>query len=227
MTYQESAPGFSLLEILISLFVVSLTAAQIISLQKMVSEQNRDNAIHSYVVQIATEKMEEVLQYDSVSELDSLVNLGTITRSTALTNLYLNWEVEPIANIYSAEADLRCVKLLIEWADSQGNEQRFIYSQVINSGALLNTKNRLADLEAAIIESFIISKDVRYFEPQRNYQVGDFVIYNSELFSVTEAEQAADTPPRPVDKANELSEGWQSYGLINNPALANMDALTD
>lgn len=225
MIYERNSHGFSLLEILVSLFVVSMTATQIASLQKLISEQSRDHSLHVSVLQIASEKMEEVLQYDDVSELNHLVDLGEIQHSTSLTNFTLKWEVSNSASMYDADEDLRSVSLHLDWVDSQGEPQRFIYSKAINGASLLNAKNRLADLEAAIIESFIATNDVLYFDAKSDYKTNSFIIYNSELFSVTSADDAQYSSPRSVDRPNEVAEGWQSYGLINNPALANIDGL--
>jgi len=58
--------GFSLVEILISLFIVSIASVSVYGLQKMVIEQNRNNVAHSAELELSTEKMADVLKLESL-----------------------------------------------------------------------------------------------------------------------------------------------------------------
>jgi hypothetical protein len=71
-----------------------------------------------------------------------------------------------------------------------------------------------------IIESFFKTNDVIYFESKMGYKIGAFVIYNSELFQATKVFSAGNGHPRDVDNPETISDGWKSYGSINNPELA-------
>lgn len=218
--------GFSLIEILVSLFVVSFTAVNISGLQILLNEQNRENTIHSLVQQIATEKIEAVLQYKSVNELDSLAGLGSLTVNRQFTSFTLNWNVSlPPAN-FGAPTSVRKVALNIRWLDSKGLEQQYSYAQYVNLVQLHSLNISLADIEAAIIESFLASNEVIYFEDKMAYKQGAFVIYNSELFEATSSHRVGKGPPRDKHNVNEINAGWISHGLINNPSLTGNEKLT-
>jgi len=224
--------GFSLVEILVSLFVVSMAAVNITGLQQMVGEQNRDNFTHSAVLKLATEKMEEVLQYKFVADIEALPvqcpkdipakeEPCVVTDKQTNTPLGLAWEVATLAAAYDAGTDLREVKLRIDWQDSKGEQQFFTYSEQVNLAQLLNPNGGgPAAVEAAIIESFLKTNEVIYFEPKMGYKKGAFVIYNSELFEATAVHSVGNGHPRDVANPTVVSEGWKSYGSIDNAALA-------
>ena len=219
--------GFSLVEILVSLLVVSIAAVNISGLQQVVGGQNRDNFIHSAVLKLATEKMEEVLQYDLVAKLEALSDRlpEKITEQQTQTQLVLEWDVTTPDVIYAAGADVRDVKLQIDWQDSKGDQQAFTYSEQVNLAQLLNPNGGKAATEAAIIESFLETNEVIYFEPKMGYKKGAFVIYNSELFEATEVHSVGNGHPRDVDNPTVVADGWVSYGSIDNPELANNEDL--
>lgn len=228
--------GFSLVEILVSLFVVSMAAVNITGLQQMVGEQNRDNFTYSTVLKLATEKMEEVLQYKFVTEIEDLPSLCpkettpkedlcVVKDKQTSTPLGLAWEVESAAS----GTNLRDVKLQIDWSDSKGDKQVFTYSEQVNLAQLLNPNGGgPAAVEAAIIESFLKTNEVIYFEPKMGYKSGSFVIYNSELFQATKPISVGNGHPRDVaDPDAEDYNGWKSYGSIDNAALSDPDLYPD
>lgn len=215
------AKGFSLVEILVSLFVVSIAAVNISGLQKMVGDQNRDNFIYSTVLKLATEKMEEVLQYEEVAKLEALPNLAPLKITEKLTDFILNWHVAAPDSVYAAGANVRDVKLQIDWNDSKGKPRVFTYKEQVNLALLLNPNGGAAAAEAAIVESFLETNEVIYFEAKMGYKKGAFVIYNSELFEATAVHQVGNGHPRDVDNPVAVADGWKSYGSIDNPELAN------
>lgn len=215
--------GFSLVEVLVSLFVVSFAAVCITGLQQMVGEQNRDNFVHSAVLKLASERMEEVLQYGLVAEIEALDGLQEIiTEEQTETELILEWNIAAPDAVYNAGADLRDLKLQIDWLNSKGEQQTFTYSVQINLLRLLDPDGGLAAAEAAIIESFLKTNEVIYFEPKMGYKKGAFVIYNSELFEATAVNEVGNGHPRDVDNPGVVAEGWKSLGLIDDPELAGL-----
>ena len=221
MAKSEIAKGFSQVEILVSLLVVSIAAVNITGLQQVVGEQNRDNFIHSTVLKLATEKMEEVLQYDEVAEIEALAQLPPLKITEKLTDFTLNWDVATPDAGYGAGANVRNITLQIDWNDAKGDPQVFTYSEQVNLALLLNPNGGRAAAEAAIVESFLETNEVIYFEPKMGYKKGAFVIYNSELFEATAVHSVGNGHPRDVDNPTVVSEGWKSYGAIDNPALAD------
>lgn len=226
MPLLEKSRGFSLIEILISLFVVSFTAANISGLQILLNEQNRENTLHSLVQQLATEKIEEILQYASVNDLDSLPGLGSINVTRQFTDFTLNWDVSVPPINFEAPESVRKIALHIHWLDTKGGEKNYTYSQFVNLAQLHTLNTSLADMEAAIIESFLATNEVIYFENKMPYKAGAFVIYNSELFEATSSHLAGNGAPRNSQNANEINDGWTSHGLINNPVLTGNEKLT-
>jgi len=49
-----------------TLFIVSIASVSVYGLQKMVIEQNRNNVAHSAELELATEKMADVLKLESL-----------------------------------------------------------------------------------------------------------------------------------------------------------------
>ncbi|WP_372881599.1 hypothetical protein [Psychromonas sp.] len=214
--------GFSLVEILVSLFVVCLTAVSIVGLQTMIIEQNRDNLAHTEVIELADKKMSELLTYQNVASIDGLSNVSLPAEKSAQTSFDLTWGVTALDAAEGAGADIRNVQLQIAWDGAKGDKRSYLYSQQINLALLLNPANNDATAkQAAIIESFLGSSDVIYFEPKMGYKKGAFVIYNSELFETTSVFSPGNSYPRDVANPAVVSAGWKSYGSIDNPALAN------
>ncbi|ABM04815.1 type IV pilin [Psychromonas ingrahamii 37] len=196
--------GFLLVEILVSLLIVSLTAVNITGLQKLIVEQNRDNVAHTEVIALANQKMNELLSYNNATSLDALVD---ITETPGLTTFNLEWTViSDSASDPDESVNIRTVTLNIKWDNSKGSEQTYTYSEKINL-----TPSR------ANIESVFETNNFSYFNPKKTYNNKDFVIYNSELFQFS----AGNSHPRDVNNPETVSDGWTSYGLINNKDLKN------
>ena len=215
--------GFSLVEILVSLLVVSLTAVNITGLQKMIVEQNRDNVAHTQVIELANKKINELLTYQNVADIDGQDNVTLPPENPGMTRFDLAWGVTSLDASEEAGADIRNVTLQIGWDNAKGKKRSYVYSEQVNLALLLSpSSDNRTSREAAIIESFIETNDVIYFEPKMGYKKGAFVIYNSELFEATEVFSAGNGHPRDVDNPTIASDGWKSYGPIDNPELANI-----
>lgn len=227
MTRGRVTSGYSLVEILVSLLIVSVTAVNISGLQNMIAGQNRDNFIHSHALKLATEKMEELLQFQLLSELEKLPSLSPIIVTEQRTNFILDWRVQKPDSLYGASENVRDVTLQISWQDSKDEKQIFACNEKINLAQLLNSNEEVASSEAAIVESFLNSNEIIYFEPKMSYAQGAFVIYNSELFQATSVHLAADSYPINNEDFSEPTNGWESYGLIDNPDIVSNELYPD
>lgn len=215
----KTESAFSLIEILVSLLVVSLVAANISGLQRLVIEQNRENTVHVTVIELALEKMEEVLKLDDISDLEKLHGTEeSVTKGYA--NFNYSWKV--LDNIANAGEDIRTVELTINWKDVKGDEQSFTYAEQMNLNLLLNdgTAGSTSDT-AGIIISLLETNDVIYFDPKMGYKKGAFVIYDSDLFVATSVHSIGNGSPRHNEVPAESDSGWFNYGRIDNPELAN------
>jgi len=214
--------GFSLVEILVSLLVVSLTAVNITGLQKLIVEQNRDNVAHTEVITLANRKMNELLTYDNITEIDGLADLSLAPQTPGMTSFDLAWEVTSLDLADAAGEDIRNIKLQIDWDDSKGDKRSYIHSEQVNLALLLSPYD-----EQPTVESSLKSNDLIYFEPKIGYKKGAFVIYNSELFQATTGFSVGNGHPRDVNNPETISNGWKSYGSINNAELAKNPDLAE
>ncbi len=223
MNDTKAGQGFSLMEVLVALVVVSIAAANITGLQQVIAQQNRNNFVHSAVLKLATERMEEVLQYKLVADIDKLSELPAqrVIEPQTQTELMLKWHVAAPHAVYAAGVDVRDVQLQITWQGAQEETQSFTYSEQVNLAQLLNPQNAQAAAQAAIVESFFKSSELLYFESKMGYKKGAFVIYNSELFKATTVHAAGNGHPRDLAAPTVVADGWKSYGLIDDPALAD------
>lgn len=214
--------GFSLIEILVSLLVVSLTAVNITGLQKLIVEQNRDNVAHTEVISLANQKMNELLTYDNITKIDGLAAVSLPTETPGMTSFDLAWGVTSLDPADAAGADIRNITLQIDWDDSKGDKRTYTYSEQVNLALLLSPYNDdPASRGEDIVESVLETNNVIYFEAKMGYKKDAFVIYNSELFQATTNFSAGGGQPRNVANPTVVSDGWKSYGSINNPDLAN------
>lgn len=214
--------GFSLVEILVSLFIVSLAAVNISGLQKMVGEQTRDNFSHSIVIQLASEKLEEVMQYEQLQHLLAL-NGSTASFHSQGTDFYFNWSVKNIVGAPHSSS-IRSVSITVNWLDSTETLQTYTYSKYI-SLQMLHDKVAGNSFEQTI-PNLLDSDKATYFEPKIGYKIDAYVIYNSQLFQATEVHDVGNgslrTIPPPINQQGVLSDGWDKLGRIDNKALARL-----
>jgi len=99
MKVRQPQLGFSLVEILISLFVVSITAVCVIRLQKEITDQTRDTYIYSAVLNIAMSEIDDKIQGRTLADIDTLNGIKK-QRILAQTNteLTLDWFIQGINN---------------------------------------------------------------------------------------------------------------------------------
>lgn len=231
--------GFSLIEILVALFVVSLTAVNITGLQKLVADEQRDNLSRSLILSMATEKMEGVLSMEEVDDLDA-INEGELPEVVQIghTTAEISWAVSDVSAIYNANGDFREVTMDISWLDAKEDKKTFSYSELVNLDLLLAgaSSDEIVDPLADIVVSTLNTNDVIYFEPKMGYKNGSFVIHDSYLYQATQVHDVGngsirelDAPAAPKDEnGNDIigeNNGWYSYGPIDNEELANNEDL--
>lgn len=222
-----SNKGFSVIEILVSLIVVTLAAVNMTGLQKKISEQQRNNIAHSAVIGLATEKMEGVLSLTSSQSLISMHGVSETDIKMGNVDLSLLWSINDVDEDMNAGTDLKEVTLDVAWVDAVGGSQQFSYSEHVNLALLLSgaSDDEITDQLAGIIASTLETNEVIYFEPKMGYKKGSFVIYDSYLYEATSVHSVGNGHPRtvtdPETGIESGSDGWKSYGRIDNPELAN------
>ncbi|WP_022940665.1 type IV pilus modification PilV family protein [Psychromonas hadalis] len=230
--------GFSLVEILVSLFVVSLVAVNISGLQKMVGDQNRDNFSHTAVVKLATGKFEEIMKLKTIAEVDLLTGLTPASVLISNTVFDLDWTV---TNVAGAGGDIRNVKLKVSWKDSSWRntsdaKQTFTYSEQVSLAMLLKGAGGGTGEEwGYTIPNLLNTNKVGYFEANMGYKRGAYVIYNSQLFHSTSVHSVGNggNDPRDLDppisyegesgsRIATVSDGWENLGRIDNADLVSL-----
>lgn len=217
--------GFSLVEILVSLFVVCLVAVNISGLQKMIGDQNRDNFSRVAVIELVTEKLEQVMQ--AVDIKDVLALHGTTSRHTERGTVFsLTWNVGTVSGAL-ALSPTREIAIKVTWADSTGAIQTFTYSELISLVMLLEGPGGSGGKDFSyLIPNLLSTTKVNYFEPKMDYKENSYVMYNSHLFHATSFhsignEQKIKRQP-PINTDGVVASGWEKIGRIDNPDLAKL-----
>jgi len=214
--------GFSLVEILVSLFIVSITAVNISGLQKVVGQQTRDNFTHALVVQFVSEKFEEVMQYDQLHYLLALNGTGANFSSQG-TDFYFKWAIAHLEGVPSS-SPIRTASLTITWLDSHAITQTYSHSKHV-SLALLREEVAGGHFEHTV-PNLLETDKVSYFEAKMGYKMGAYVIYDSQLFQATEVHDVGNGAARhllpPITQGGVVSEGWDKLGRIDNKELARL-----
>ena len=188
---------------------------------------------HSAVISIATTKMEEVL---TLTNIDSLMAMNNLSETVGEGDeLVIHWNVTTVDNTVDVNDEFKNVVMDISWDNAEGIKQNFTYSEQINLAPLL--PEVLDDVDGTslvsssnIITSALNTNEVIYFEPNMNYQEGAFVIYDSYLYKATEPYVVGNDYPHlikdPDSGVINDGHGWQSYGPIDNPKLADENNLS-
>lgn len=225
MQQRKTDLGFSLVEILISLLVVSLAAVNISGLQKMVADQNRDNFSHTSVIEIVTERLEEVMQVDDMQDIVDLDG-DVLTYTSRGTEFTLTWDIQLVSGA-SSTSPVRDVEVAVGWLDAKGDAQTFTYSRVISLPMLLEGAGGQGGEEfSSLIPNLLNTNTVDYFQSKKGYKKGAYVIYNSQLFEATSVHsvgngQQRDVTP-PIDTDGVVASGWLDLGRIDNADLAQL-----
>ncbi|WP_160064086.1 type IV pilus modification PilV family protein [Psychromonas sp. L1A2] len=214
--------GFTFIEILMSLIVVSLTAVSISGLQIKVAEQQGNNIAHASAISMATAKVEEMISLLDPDDLIALHNSSEANVQVANTEFSILWNISNVASEYNAGDDFKQIKMDISWVNNEGNVQYYKHLQQINLGSLLSSADTLFP---TIVTTNISSNQIIYFDPNIEYKEGAFTIYDSYLYQATsDYSIGSDAPQATIDPDTGLfisRNGWQSYGQIDNANLLN------
>ena len=214
--------GFTFIEILMSLIVVSLTAVSISGLQIKVAEQQGNNIAHASAISMATAKVEQMISLLDPDDLIALHNSSEANVQVANTEFFILWNISNVASEYNAGDDFKQIKMDISWVNNEGNVQYYKHLQQINLGSLLSSADTLFP---TIVTTNISSDQIIYFDPNIEYKEGAFTIYDSYLYQATsDYSIGSDAPQSTIDPDTGLfisRNGWQSYGQIDNANLLN------
>ena len=214
--------GFTFIEILMSLIVVSLTAVSISGLQIKVAEQQGNNIAHASAISMATAKVEQMISLLDPDDLIALHNSSEANVQVANTEFSILWNISNVASEYNAGDDFKQIKMDISWVNNEGNVQYYKHLQQINLGSLLSSADTLFP---TIVTTNISSDQIIYFDPNIEYKEGAFTIYDSYLYQATSNFLANGEAPYITSTTNEnqaiANAGWTSHGQIDDPELKN------
>jgi prepilin-type N-terminal cleavage/methylation domain-containing protein len=215
--------GFSLVEILVSLFIVCLVAVNISGLQKMVSDQSRDNFYHLAVIKLVTGKFEEIKKQNNMQNIIDLNN-STLTHTEHDTIFLLQWNIAMVSGA-SMTSPIRDVQVTITWPDARGETQTFIYSELISLMMLLRGVGDEQEHFSYQIPNLLETNNINYFDSKLGYEIDAYVIYNSQLFKATTAHfPSNDGIDFPVNNEGVVSGGWENLGQVDNSELSSLFA---
>ena len=219
--------GFTFIEILVSLIIVSLAAVNISGLQIKVAEQQGNNMAHASAISMATAKVEEMISLLEPGQLIALDNTSEVNVQVANTAFSILWSVSNVSSEYDTGDDFKQINMDVSWVDNQGKLQHFIHSQQVNLGSFLLNADKVFPM---VITTDLLPDEIIYFNPNREYEAGTFVIYDSYLYQATSNYSIANGAPQTVIDADTglavENEGWQSYGQIDNTNLINNSNLS-
>jgi len=214
--------GFSLIEMLISLFIVSYTAINVTGLQQLISNQQIDNLTHSTVLSMATDRMEkakQMLTSEALSEVDNLYEHDVVVGRNSFS---INRSINSVETDINTGTELKEIMLNISWADAKGNNKSFTLTGQINlaipSSDEFDEKAHLSTL-ANIIPSSLNANDVAYFNPKISYAEDAYVIHDSYIYQATENYYIGNEPPQirvdSLSGSTVANDGWKSVGRLD------------
>lgn len=212
--------GFSLVEILVSLMVVSLVAVNISGLQKIVADQGRDNFSHSLVIALLSEKFEAIMEMQSLQDIIDL-NGSSSNYTLSATLFTLTWRIETVLGV-SSVSPVYDVEASITWSDAIGDIQVFTHTQQVSQAMLLE-QEATSDFPY-IIPNLLNTQKVGYFESKMGYKNDAYVIYDSQLFQANDSHpiNGGDLQSPPINTVGEISAGWIKLGSIDDHTLASL-----
>jgi len=107
--------GFSMIEILVSLCLMSFVAVNITGLQRQLWQQQRHNMSHVMILNIATEKMEWLLSVVNQQDIMALNQQQQIIQDATLGEVDLLWQVHDSQLTGVENQDLKQVTLQLSW----------------------------------------------------------------------------------------------------------------
>lgn len=213
--------GYSLIEILVSLLIVSVAAVNISGLQKVVCDQSRDNFSQSALLDFVSEQIESLTQYDNMQDLDNLDGYSS-QYVASNTHFEWRWDISTVAGVAS-DAPIREVAIIVTWLDATGVQQTFKYEQQLSFSLLLKGAGGM-DMGAEpsrFVTNLLGSNKVGYFNANIAYADEAYVIYDSHLFQASKDHFSKNMPP-PSDVTGNINDGWLQLGRIDNEQLAQL-----
>ncbi|GLS90940.1 hypothetical protein GCM10007916_20070 [Psychromonas marina] len=224
MLANKISAGFSLIEVLVALFIVSITAVNISGLQKLIGDQNRDNFSHAVVVDLVSKEMEALMQYQRLQDVLNL-NGHSSTFSIRGNDFDLKWKIAQVPDT-SATSPIRLVSITASWLSATGNYQTYTYSEQVSFTMLLTGAGGSGDVFPTTVPNLLGTEKVAHFEPKMGYKIDAYVIYDSHLYQATEIHDLGNGLQRdiapPINKQGVVAEGWDKLGRIDDPTLANL-----
>lgn len=222
MKVDYTALGFSLVEVLVALFVISLTAVNISALQKIVADQTRNNTSYVTVLSLAKDRIEEVKQIDDMQKMIDLNGTtSTLTKKGVLFTL--TWNIEMLTGA-SLTSPIRDVAVKIVWSDAKGRKQIFSYSEQVSLQFLLKGAGGSEKIFPYVVPNLLNTNQVNYFESNMDYKKEAYVIYDSQLFQATKDHSLGNVQQddilAPINKDGSIASGWDNFGRIDNTDLA-------
>ena len=210
--------GFSLVEILVALFIVSFAAVNISALQKEVGDQSRDNTSHLIVIELAKESIHRLLRINDIQELYDLNGTrSSHTRKGKQYSLVCKITIIPGVPLDSPVAN---VAIEVTWDNSKGEAQYFVYSKLVS---LTMSLKGISSEALYIINNLLDNNNVEHFKGKVDYPIGAYVIYNSQLFLANQKQTVnGGSQIPPINKAGMVMNGWENLGRIDNPELATL-----
>jgi len=215
----KKVQAFSLIEILIALVIVSLTAANMYGLQQKVSFQQGDNISYVDAIAVATKEIEKVLSVSNIESLMALSEGENTELQLANTIFEQSWSVHEVGEQYHAGDSFKEVCLVLTWISRTQREQTFQHCVQVNLAQITGEEKQGEQASKAVIFSEFAAQEIEYFNANKQYLNGDLVIYDSYFYqSLSDSSTIGIAPTLTNDR-------WQRLGKIDNPqALSNIES---
>ncbi|MDN2663342.1 hypothetical protein [Psychromonas sp. 14N.309.X.WAT.B.A12] len=212
--------GFTFVEILVSLIIVSLTALNMSGLQIKISQQQNNNIAHASAISLATSKLEALLSANTPNDILALHNKIETDIQLSNTIFSIEWEITNVSSDFNANNQFKEINLHISWSNYLGEVQRVVYTQQINLMTVISEQfeQQVEALFPTIVTPSVAISEMLYFDPNKEYQAGDFVIYNSHVYKANGLYSNNSKPPI---NSTDAKIGWDSYGQIDQLNLFN------
>ena len=125
--------GFSFVEILVSLFLVSFVSVNVIGLQQVVLKQSKHNAAYSRARFISSSKMELLTLLAGENQL---FYGDPETKKSEGTIFFLNWELMPLTSQVQNNLNLKKVSLTTSWESDGPNKLKITEEKYVTIAPL-------------------------------------------------------------------------------------------
>ena len=215
----KKVQAFSLIEILIALVIVSLTAANMYGLQQKVSFQQGDNISYVDAISVATKEIEKALSVNDIETLMALSEGENTKLQLANTIFEQSWSVHEVGERYDAGDAFKEVCVVLTWVSRTQREQVFQHCVQVNLAQITGEEEQGTQASKAVIFSEFVDQEIEYFNVNKQYLNGDLVIYDSYFYQSLSDSSTRGIPPTLTN------DHWQRLGKVDNPqALSNIES---